>query len=88
MFAGIPIAHCRRQLLGSVPLLPSEVDPVRAIDPHLRREVVTREHVVKPIWSVLAQPRLLVLVSNQRVSVAQILKSAIAAGDVREIAAR
>src|ERR1700681_1759497 len=55
----------RRQLMAPVPLLPREIDPVGALHPQLRREIVARQNIVKPVRPVLAQPCFLVLVPNQ-----------------------
>ena len=74
--------------MAPVPLLPREIDPVGALHPQLRREVVALKNVVKPVRPVLPQPCLLVLIPEERVAVAEILQPSVHAGDVRQIPLR
>src|SRR5436309_2886110 len=75
----------RFQSPGARPLLTGGVDAISTIHPKLSREIVPRENIVNPVSPVLFEPRLLVLIANQRISVAKILKSSIRSGDVGEI---
>ena len=50
---GHPQACRGRQLVTSIPLLTREIDPIPTLHPQLRREIVARQNVVKPVRPVL-----------------------------------